>query len=116
MKPHPSECAIAVVPLDRDDVRRVYEATYQVTSHPRWEGAVFIASRKETAANRRLLYETLLKIDWLPGTLQGAILREFGSSLRERKRELMERQTAGYRYLIQETKTRMRKNGERPPE
>jgi hypothetical protein len=113
-RPHPSECAIAVVPLDWDDVRRDDEVTYQATSQPRWEDAVFIASRKEKAANCKLLYQTLLKIDWLPATLRGAILRELGSSLREYKRELMEHQTAGYDYLIQQTEVRMRKNGEPP--
>jgi hypothetical protein len=111
-RPHPSECAIAVVPLDWDDVR-VDEVTYQATSQPRWEDAVFIDSRKETAANRKLLYQTLLKMDWLPATLQGAILRELGSSTRDYNRELMEHQTAGYRYLIQQTKARMRER--KPP-
>jgi hypothetical protein len=114
-KPHPGEwCVIAVIRLRPDDLRRIDEDSYQVLSFLRWADAVFIAPRKETAKKRKLLYETLLKIDWLPTTLRSAILREMGTSLRERKREFMERQTAELRYLINQTKARMRKNGERP--
>jgi hypothetical protein len=99
--------------MDRD-LRRVDKGAYQATSQPRWEDAVFIASREETEPNRKLLYQTLLNIGSLPATLRGAILRELGSSTREYNHELMEHQTAGYRYLIQQTKARMRKNGEHP--
>jgi hypothetical protein len=100
------EHVIAVVPLSRDLRLRA--------SAPWWEGAVVIASREETEANRKLFYETVSKIDWLPDPLRRAILRALGTSPREQEREVMERKTAGLRYLINQTKARMRKNGERP--
>jgi hypothetical protein len=100
------EHVIAVVPLSRDSA--------SMAPSPHWDGAVIIKSRKETGASRRLFYETVSKMDWLPATLRRAIDRELGISPRERKKEAMERQTAGLRYLINQTKARMRKNGERP--
>jgi hypothetical protein len=76
---------------------------------PVWDRAVII-----TGANRKLFYETVSKMDWLPATLRRAIDRELGISPRERKKELTEWQTAGLRHLINQTKARMYRNGERP--
>ena len=63
---------------------------------------------------RRSFYEALLKIQWLPSAIQGAIMKVLGQSLQKHKRSIEDGRTVALEFLVKECKTQMRANGERP--
>ena len=60
--------------------------------------------------------KTLLQIVWLPRKIRGAILQELGSSLRKHRLEYDSGQLLTTQLLINQTKERLLKEGQRPRE
>ena len=63
---------------------------------------------------RRSFYEALLKIEWLPPTIRGAVMKELGQSLQKHKNSIEDARTATLESLVEECIEQMRANGERP--
>jgi hypothetical protein len=63
---------------------------------------------------RRSFYQALLAIEWLPSTIQSAVMSELGLSLRKRKSEVEKARTITLKFLVNDCKARMRRNRERP--
>jgi hypothetical protein len=63
---------------------------------------------------RRSFYEALLKIQWLPSTIQRAVMKALGQSLQKHKRSIEDARTVTLEFLVKECKAQMRTNGERP--
>jgi hypothetical protein len=63
---------------------------------------------------RRSFYEALLKIQWLPSAIQGAVRKVLGQSLQKHKRSIEDARTVALEFLVKECKAQMRANGERP--
>jgi hypothetical protein len=63
---------------------------------------------------RRSFYEALLKVEWLPSTIRRAAMSELGLSLQKQKRQVENARTQTLKFLVDECKARMRRNGERP--
>jgi hypothetical protein len=63
---------------------------------------------------RRSFYEALLKIQWLPPAIQGAVMKVLGQSLQKHKRSIEDGRTVTLEFLVKECKAQMRANGERP--
>jgi hypothetical protein len=63
---------------------------------------------------KRLFYQALLKIQWLPSEIQGAVMKLLGQSLRKHKRSNEDGRTVALEFLVKERKARMRENRERP--
>jgi hypothetical protein len=101
---------VALVPIYPRDVVAARNGT-AVTLRAR--DVVFIGEIA-TAEERKRFYEALLKIDWLPSNIRGAILQELGSSLSQEKHDRTWGETYASRHMIKETKARMRAQGERP--
>jgi hypothetical protein len=63
---------------------------------------------------RRSFYQALLEIEWLPSTIQSAVMSELGLSLRKRKSDVEKARTITLKILVNDCKARMRRNRERP--
>ncbi len=63
---------------------------------------------------KRAFYEALLKIQWLPSPIQGAVMKVLGQSLQKHKRSFEDGRTVALEFLVKERKAQMRANGERP--
>jgi hypothetical protein len=63
---------------------------------------------------RRSFYQALLKIQWLPSAIRGAVMKELGQSLQKHKRSFEDGRTVALEFLVKECKAQMRANGERP--
>jgi hypothetical protein len=63
---------------------------------------------------RHSFYRALLAIEWLPSTIQSAVMSELGLSLRKRKSEVEKGRTITLKVLVNDCKARMRRNSERP--
>jgi hypothetical protein len=63
---------------------------------------------------RRSFYEALLKIQWLPSAIQGAVRKVLGQSLQKHKRSIEDARTVALEFLVKAWKAQMRANGERP--
>lgn len=63
---------------------------------------------------RRSFYQALLQIEWLPSTIQNAVMSELGLSAQKRKSDVEKARTITLKFLVNEAKARMRRNGERP--
>jgi hypothetical protein len=63
---------------------------------------------------RRSFYEALLKIEWLPPTIRGAVMKELGQSLQKHNRSIEYARTVTLEVLVKECKARMRANGDQP--
>ena len=63
---------------------------------------------------RRSFYEALLKIQWLPSAIQGAVMKVLGQSLQKHKRSSEDARTVALEFLVKECKAQMRANGKRP--
>src|SRR3954451_23969327 len=59
-------------------------------------------------------YEALLKIQWLPSAIQGAVMKVLGQSLQNKNRPTEDPRTVPLEFLVKECKAQMRANGERP--
>jgi hypothetical protein len=55
---------------------------------------------KEEDEQRRRFYQALLRIDWLPSTVRGPILKELGTSRRQQQRDRARAQDLLWRHLI----------------
>lgn len=63
---------------------------------------------------RRLFYQALLAIEWLPSPIQSAVMSELGLSLQKRKNAVEEARTTTLKFLVNEVKGRMRRDSKRP--
>jgi len=63
---------------------------------------------------RRLFYQALLAVEWLPSPIQSAIMSELGLSLQNRKIAVEKARTTTLKFLVDEVKGRMRRDGMRP--
>ena len=63
---------------------------------------------------RRSFYRALLEISWLPSKIRSAVMSQLGVSLQKQKSEVENARTIALKFLVEETKARMRGNRERP--
>ncbi len=63
---------------------------------------------------RRAFYQARLEIEWLPSKIHSAVMSELGLSLQKQKRHVENARTQTLKFLVDQCKTRMRGNGERP--
>ena len=57
---------------------------------------------------RRSFYEALLKIQWLPSAIQGAVRKVLGQSLQKHKRSIEDARTVALEFLVKAWKAQMR--------
>jgi hypothetical protein len=74
---------------------------------------LLIGKGADEAEQKRRFYEALLHIPWLPSRFRSAILKELGSSLRKQQRDFKRVETLALRFMINEAKARMQKQGRR---
>ena len=68
----------------------------------------------DSKSKQKCFYYSLLEISWLSPKIRRAVMAELGLSSREQNRRIEQARTATLRVLINERKTQMRANGERP--
>jgi hypothetical protein len=71
----------------------------RITAKTHMRKAVVIGN-KNTAAERRQFYQSLLEIGWLPSALRRVVMAELGLSLRDQKRRIKEAETITLRQLV----------------
>lgn len=73
-----------------------------------------VMKNKNTTAEQRKFYQSLLEIGWLPSALRRVVMEELGLSLRQQKRKINEAVTITLRKLVEDRKQAMRAQGLRP--
>jgi hypothetical protein len=73
-----------------------------------------VMKNKNTTAEQRQFYQSLLEIGWLPSALRRVVMEELGLSLRQQKRKINEAVTITLRKLVEDRKQAMRAQGLRP--
>jgi hypothetical protein len=78
-----------------------------------WSGSPTVVNAA-TDSQRQTFYEQLLTIRWLAPKVRNAVMTELGKSVRAEKLADQQVSALGLRLLVDDTKQRMRANGERP--
>jgi hypothetical protein len=109
----PGGLALMLVPFSFVDGINDINGKPRITVKTHMRKAVVIGN-KNTAAERRQFYQSLLEIGWLPSALRRVVMAELGLSLRDQKRHIKEAETITLRQLVKEREQAMRAQGQRP--
>jgi hypothetical protein len=109
----PGGLALMLVPFSFVDGINDINGKPRITVKTHMRKAVVIGN-KNTAAERRQFYQSLLEIGWLPSALRRVVMAELGLSLRDQKRRIKEAETITLRQLVKEREQAMRAQGQRP--